>query len=322
MPSSGSRALIFAALAWGRSEAFGLASATNAAETLDRLQWRPAAEGGPVFPVFLAEPGADGAEESEPTLAPTQEPGLRIASDAKDYAWAAAGDASVARAVTSNLRAAAAQKTAAGWATKADGVVARLGDLAPEAAATEAKAEENLKKAKETKKKVQEAIKGAEEKAYAAARGAAEAQVATLEQEGSAYMQSLMQELKALGNPVADPVGEALAKAQQPYMDLENRAKLMVTQYMEQSDEMVAKARGLVGTAMSKARQAQFEQASGFTAEAQRDIMQAHATIGVANEAKRRAENLHHLAEQINLAVPSYNQATQMAMDHTMATVR
>jgi len=197
-----------------------------------------------------------------------------------------------------------------------------IGALMPEAAAEEAKAAEDLRKAREVKKKVEAVVAGEEQRAYVAARTAAEQEVQKLEGEGASYFNTLLQQLRLLNQPQPDLKAEALAKAQQPFIDLETRAQQMVKDYIEQSDKMVGQARSLVGQAMATAQRAQLEQARGFTGVAQQHMMQAHMIVPVADEARRRATNLHTLAEEINAAIPRYQQAGQMASAYTWATFK
>merc|ERR1719401_3319687 len=65
---------------------------------------------------------------------------------------------------------------------------------------------------------------------------------------------------------------------------------------------------------------AQNEQTAGVVDMAQRHMMQAHMLVGTANLKKQEAFKIRKLAESLNMSIPSYQRAAQMAAEHAMAT--
>jgi len=156
--------------------------------------------------------------------------------------------------------------------------------------------------------------------AYALARHAAEAQVNKLKLESDEYFRTLMAEFEALAVPQKDPNAESIAKATEPYYNAESMLTGMVESYNLQATQTLAEARNLVGKARSLATTAQYEQATGLGYVAQQHMVEAHQTIVRANNKRGLAYRVRQLADNVNSAIPSYQQAAEMAATHAFAT--
>lgn len=243
-----------------------------------------------------------------------------IAQDAQDAAWQVAGEATEARAATSQLRAAAARKVAQASSKETQDKGTATMAIAPQAKLLESQTEQALAAAKSFEEKAKQLINGVEKRAYDSARAAAEQEVAGMEKESSAYYSSLEAELAALKNPAPDPAAAAAAKAAQPYIDTVLRVGALVLHYQLKVEEMAVASNSLTATAQALAGQAQIEQANGDWQMAQRHMIQAHNVIGLANVKKSDALKVRKLAESLNAAIPNYQKAAQMAAIHTLAT--
>lgn len=241
--------------------------------------------------------------------------------EAFDISWNTAGKATEARAATSKLRsrinqlgADVSSKDAIAGGTEGTAV------FMPAAAGSEAKAKANLQKALDNEKEVQAVLAQVDQKAFQAAQKAAIEEVAKLEKESKDYFKALMDKFKALADPGPPTAADAAAKAAQPYIDTELRVAALVQYYNEKATLELTAAQSLVAGAKSIANTACWEQKVGVVDMAQRHMMQAHMMIGTANLKKAGAYNIRKLVESLNMSIPSYQRAAQMAANHALAT--
>merc|ERR1740121_381554 len=138
--------------------------------------------------------------------------------------------------------------------------------------------------------------------------------------EAQAYYSSLETEFNNLAHPTVDPKTQALLNAARPYYDAEMRLQALVKHYNDEAVNAVMQAQRLAGSARRMATKAVHEQQGFQPMMAERHMLQAHSAIISAEERRGLARNIKQLAENMNAAVPGYQQATQMAIDHTLAT--
>lgn len=243
-----------------------------------------------------------------------------IARRAQDSAWQAAGEATEARAGTSHLRAQISNHDAKISADEADVQAPIVLSIAPQAATFEAQAQKGLDDANKAEEEAKKLIDGVDQASYDAAKKGAEDEVAKMKGEASAYYASLQAELEALENPPPDTKAAAAAKAAQPYIDVVLRVSALVAHYQAKVEEFIAQAGALTAQAQGIAVQAQGEQALGDGVMAQRHMMQAHGMIGLANVKKADALKVRKLVESLNMSIPNYQKAAQMATEHVLAT--
>lgn len=232
--------------------------------------------------------------------------------DPGDKEWVRLGEQSRERAEDSSEMA----KEAAERARVAANQV--LGDLPPINDGDEAltEAEESLQDAIAYNKKAMALLPRVEAQAYGAGRAAASKEAQHVEREAQNYFQALLSNFNDLKVPKIDPKREAIIKAAQPYEDGTDMLKKLVRHYGKQFKVASSQARKLGTMAKSLATKAGQEQSAGQTDKAQQQMMQAHETAEVANEQRREALNVRYLAEQLNAAIPMYDQAKDMAALH------
>jgi len=257
-----------------------------------------------------------------PPWSPTNpDPGAQNVRAAADIAWKSAGEASEARAATSKLR---SNINRIGAGQHSD-VAAEQGNAgtqiyAPQAAASEAAAQASLKQALAYEAQVKAVLAQVDAEAYKSAQIAANKEVTKLEAEAKQYYQSLLAKFKALADPGPPTAAQAAAKAAQPYIDVELRVGALVQYYNEKAIQCITDAQSSVFQAKGIALTAQTEQSVGTVDMAQRHMMQAHMLIGAANLKKQEAFKIRKLAESLNMSIPSYQRAAQMAAAHALAT--
>merc|ERR1719162_2058243 len=156
--------------------------------------------------------------------------------------------------------------------------------------------------------------------AFKSAQAAAAKEVAKLEAESKKYWKSLVAKFKALADPGPPTAAQAAAKAAQPYIDTELRVGALVTYYNEKAIATITAAQQTAMQAKAIAMTAQAEQTAGIVDMAQRHMMQAHMLVGAANLKKQEAFKVRKLAESLNMSIPSYQRAAQMAAEHALAT--
>merc|ERR1719162_1299262 len=156
--------------------------------------------------------------------------------------------------------------------------------------------------------------------AYKSAQIAANKEVKKLEGEAKKYYQSLVAKFKALADPGPPTAAQAAAKAAQPYIDVELRVGALVQYYNEKAISTITAAQATAMQAKGIAMTAQAEQTAGIVDMAQRHMMQAHMLVGAANLKKQEAFKVRKLAESLNMSIPSYQRAAQMAAAHALAT--
>jgi hypothetical protein len=240
---------------------------------------------------------------------------------AADIAWKAAGEATEARAATSKFRS-KINKLGAGLHSdqaKKDGT-AGSEIYGPQAAASEAAAQASLKQALASEAQVKQVLATVDAESYKAAAAGAAKEVKKLEGEAKKYYQSLLAKFRALADPGPPTAAEAAAKAAQPYIDVELRVGALVQYYNEQAIATITAAQATAMQAKIIATQAQGEQTAGIVDMAQRHMMQAHMLVGAANLKKQEAFKVRKLAESLNMSIPSYQRAAQMAAAHALAT--
>jgi len=224
--------------------------------------------------------------------------------------------ASSQRAQAAALRAEAAATGAEHAATPVSAPLERLGGDT-----LEDQAVSSLKEATILTIKAKGLLAPVEQRAYAAARAVAEGKVRRMKTEAKKYFDALMAEFNALSTPQADPTDEAIAKATQPYYEAEMKLQAMVESYNQKATETLAEARSLAGEARAMATRATYEQATGETETAQKHMIQAHQTIETAENKRKLAKRVRKLAENVNSAIPAYQQATHMATYHAFETL-
>lgn len=271
-----------------------------------------------------AEQPAD--TEAEPATTTTAAPtttdvGKAMVRASADIAWKAAGEATEARAATSKLRS-KINKLSAGLNRAEAEKDGNLGTqlYGPQASASEAAAKASLKQALAYEAEVRKTLATVDAASFKAAQAGAAKEVAQLEGEAKAYFQSLMAKFKALAEPGPPTAADAAAKAAQPYIDVELRVGALVLYYNEKAIATIAAAQMAGVQAKTIATQAQGEQTAGIVDMAQRHMMQAHILVGAANMKKAEAFKIRKLAESLNMSIPSYQRAAQMAAAHALAT--
>jgi len=241
--------------------------------------------------------------------------------ESADIAWKAAGEATEARAATSKLRS-KINKLSAGLnraMAERDGS-AGTDIYFPQAEQSEAAAKKDLEQALAHEAEVKKILATVDAHAFAAAQAGATKEVAQLEAEAKAYFKSMLAKFKALGSPGPPTAAEAAAKAAQPYIDVELRVGALVLYYNEKAMATIAAAQMAAMQAKSIAVTAQGEQTAGIIDMAQRHMMQAHMLVGASNMKKAEAYKIRKLAESLNMSIPSYQRAAQMAAAHALAT--
>jgi len=238
-----------------------------------------------------------------------------------DIAWKTAGEATEARAATSKLRS-KINKLSAGLNrayAERDGTVG-TDFFFPQAVQSEAAAKKELDQALKNEAEVRKIVATVEAHAFYAAQAGAAKEVTQLEAESKAYFQSLLSKMKALGAPGPPTAADAAAKAAQPYIDVELRVGALVLYYNEKAMATIVAAQTAAMQAKTIAITAQNEQTAGIVDMAQRHMMQAHMLVGAANLKKQEAFKVRKFAESLNMSIPSYQRAAQMAAEHAMAT--
>jgi len=268
-----------------------------------------------------ADPESDPAGPTTSAAPTTTNIGKARVRESGDIAWKAAGEATEARAATSKLRSKINKLSAGLNRAEAEKSGAIGMDIyAPQATASEAAAKADLQTALAHEAEVRKILETVDAHAYKAAEVGAAKEVAQLEGEAKAYFQSLMAKFKALAEPGPPSAAQAAAKAAQPYIDVELRVGALVLYYNEKATAEIATANFAAMSAKSIAAQAQGEQAAGIIDMAQRHMMQAHQLVGTANLKKAGAASIRKLAESLNMSIPSYQRAAQMAAEHALAT--
>jgi enamine deaminase RidA (YjgF/YER057c/UK114 family) len=266
------------------------------------------------------------ALDAEPVAMTTAVPtttdiGKARVREAQDIAWKAAGEATKARAATSKFRARINKLGAQVYSDKAD-KEGKMGTdvFGPQAEASEAAAKLSLTQTLATEDEVKKVLNSVDEHAFRAAQDAAAKEVAKLEMEAKKYFQSLLARFKALADPGPPTAAQAAAKAAQPYIDVELRVGALVQYYNEKAAAEIVAAQSCAFSAKNIAMQAQAEQTAGVVDMAQRHMMHAHMLVGAANMKKEGAYKIRKLAESLNMSIPSYQRAAQMAAAHALAT--
>jgi len=268
------------------------------------------------------DPGGDAEPATTTAAAPTTtDIGKAMVRESADIAWKAAGEATEARAATSKLRS-KINKLSSGLnraQAERDGM-AGMNVYFPQAEQSEAAAQVQLKQALAYEAEVKKILETVDAHAFYAAQAGAAKEVSQLEAEAKQYFQSLLAKFKALGAPGPPTAAEAAAKAAQPYIDVELRVGALVLYYNEKAMATIAAAQMAAMQAKTIATQAQGEQTAGIVDMAQRHMMQAHMLVGAANMKKAEAYKVRKLAESLNMSIPSYQRAAQMAAAHALAT--
>lgn len=241
--------------------------------------------------------------------------------EARDLAWKAAGEATNARAATSEFRSNINKLGAAVHSDEAAKEGSSGTDVyLPKARMSEAGAKAALMQALANEAKVKGILATVDAASYKSAQAAAAKEVAKLEAESKKYWKSLVAKFKALADPGPPTAAQAAAKAAQPYIDTELRVGALVTFYNEKATATITAAQQTAMQAKAIATTAQGEQAVGIVDMAQRHMMQAHMLVGAANLKKQEAFKIRKLAESLNMSIPSYQRAAQMAAAHALAT--
>lgn len=300
----------------------------SAATTVDVVQARESSRdaGSSLLSLRAVRRLQDRQPDAEPvattTLAPsTTDVGKAMVREARDIAWKAAGKATEARAATSKLRS-KINNLGAGLhsanALKEGNVGTEI--YGPQAAASEANAKASLTQALAYEAEVKNILATVDAHAYKAAQISAGKEISKLEGEAKKYFASLLAKFRALADPGPPTAADAAAKAAQPYIDTELRVGALVQYYNEKAIGEITAAQGLVLQAKNIAMAAQAEQTAGVVDMAQRHMIQAHGLIGLANLKKQGAWNIRKFAESLNMSIPSYQRAAQMAALHALAT--
>jgi hypothetical protein len=240
---------------------------------------------------------------------------------ANDIAWKTAGEATETRAATSKLRAKINKLgTEAYKVESATNAEMAHSTFIPMITSAEAAAQASLKEALANEAEVKKVVQSVDAEAYKSAKVAAQEEVTKLEAEAAKYYLGLKEKFKALADPGPPTAAQAAAKAAQPYIDVELRVQALVQYYNEKAMTGIAQAQQTIAQAQNIAFTAQNEQRVGIIDMAQRHMMQAHLLIGAANMKYQEALKVRKLAESLNMSIPSYQRAAQMAAAHTLAT--
>jgi hypothetical protein len=240
---------------------------------------------------------------------------------AQDIAWKTAGEATETRAATSKLRAKINKRGAETYKDEsAMNDAAAHNVYMPMIIQAQASAQASLNAALANEAKVHQVVQQVDQQAYNAARAAAQEEVMKLEKEAAKFYMDLKEKFKALAEPGPPTAAQTAAKASQPYIDVELRVKALVQYYNEQATSTIATATQATQQAQSIALTAQNEQRVGIVDMAQRHMMQAHMLIAAAQMKYQEALKVRKLAESLNMSIPSYQRAAQMAAAHALAT--
>lgn len=238
----------------------------------------------------------------------------------QDTAWQAAQTASVSRAAVANLRAKHARITAEQSAEVAANNNRIAMTLPASIKSAEAKAELSLSQALKYEGVVKGIAADVVKKTYAAARKKADEEVAKLESEATKYYEMLEAKQRALANNDKKGAADAASEAAQPYVDVQLRAAAAVQIYNQKAIDLINLGKNMVKTAFRYAKLAQMEQANGKGVEAQQHMIQAHMLMGGAKAKRADAYKIRQLAESLNMSLPAYSKAAQMASIHALAT--
>lgn len=246
--------------------------------------------------------------------------GEQYVNETRDYAWQAAGEATEARAGAWAMRAHVAGIRAHTAALGAEQAAQESGRIAAQAGGSEAQAEAALSQALGWENQTKQLLANVEQHSYELARASAEKEVAVLEGEAHVYYASLLRELQALAMPQPTQDADKAAQAAKPYLAVVTRLQTMIDRYNKQATGYAAEANGLAQSARRIATEATREQANGDWEMAQRHMIQAHQMVYTAQTKQEQAKKVHKLMVSLNMAIPTYEKAAQMASMHSLAT--
>lgn len=240
--------------------------------------------------------------------------------DAQDYAYHARGEATEARAASHEARAKiAARRTVEANADVKVSHGINSGYLEPVKVQTKA-TDATSKVAVSFQQQTRAVVDQTDALAYAAATAAAQAKVAELKAGAAAYFQELLAAFRAKAGGPKNAKFAAASAAALPYFKLQIQTMGVVETYFIFCKDLMAKVKGLVGAAFGIAGEANLLQAQGKSEMALRKMIQAHGLIAKANEEEGLAKNVYKLAREINVAIPAFTQAAEVAANHAMAT--
>lgn len=245
---------------------------------------------------------------------------IKLMRDAQDYAYHARGEGTEARAASHEARA----KIAARRTVEANSNVKlshgiNSGYLEPVKVQTKA-TDATSKVAVSFQQQTRAVVDQTDALAYAAATAAAQAKVAELKAGAAAYFQELLAAFRAKAGGPKNAKFAAASAAALPYFKLQIQTMGVVETYFIFCKDLMAKVKGLVGAAFGIAGEANLLQAQGKSEMALRKMIQAHNLIGQANMEEGLAKNVYKLAREINVAIPAFTQAAEVAANHAMAT--
>lgn len=110
---------------------------------------------------------------------------------------------------------------------------------------------------------------------------------------------------------------KAAQKAEQPYVDAMMKTEKRIEDLDARAQGLSAQASNLRNTAQAVANGAVMKQAGLDLTGAQADMMNAHQMIAQANEFDAQAGDLGLSAKILQINIPAYQQAAQMAYDYT-----
>lgn len=222
----------------------------------------------------------------------------------------------IARAADSSAKSASAAVRARGAAD-----AATLNAIGSNVAlpAAEAKTNSALQQLVNLRQQAKALFVPVEQQAYAVARERALVEVGQLKAEAAAYGRKLQAEFDASLSPRVDPLQVAVAKATQPYVETERAMAAWVDRYRMQANELLGQVRSLVSQANAFTQQAAQEQASHATAPAKKHRLLARTAADAAMSKRRLARRIRRLADDVNNAIPKYEQAREMVAERIMS---
>lgn len=264
---------------------------------------------------------ARGSSSAAFRQAPAADGGQAVAA-AEQAQWEAEGQMAVAQGKVVAVHAVDAQgqaESAAGEAAKAS---RGLGAIAAEADRALVAANSSLQRALAARDKAKTLIDGVEQRAYTAAKAAAEETAVRLEKEAEQYYDSMVAELRALDGAATTQSrirAQVAAEASAPYKEATEKIKVLAAQYDRKVQDLVNEARTLAGEAAIATKAARAAQARGSAALAAQQGAEARNLASAADERRARAVRIRQIAETLHSYIPGYQQGAEMAAERALA---
>eukprot|EP00413_Alexandrium_margalefii_P044373 CAMPEP_0204597708 /NCGR_PEP_ID=MMETSP0661-20131031/53944_1 /ASSEMBLY_ACC=CAM_ASM_000606 /TAXON_ID=109239 /ORGANISM="Alexandrium margalefi, Strain AMGDE01CS-322" /LENGTH=281 /DNA_ID=CAMNT_0051608405 /DNA_START=11 /DNA_END=856 /DNA_ORIENTATION=- len=210
----------------------------------------------------------------------------------------------------------AAASLAAGQAAEA---ARGLDAVAAEGAPAVAAANASLQRAIAAHDKAKTLINGVEQRAYVAAKRAAEEVARRVEKQAVEDYDSAVTVSRGPSKSKSRLRAKAAAKAAKPYNEAGDRIQAMVDHYSGQVQDWVEEAQILAGRAAAATKAAGVAQAQRDPLLAGQEMAKARGFEASAGDRRARALKLRRVVESLHSYIPSYRQAAEMAAERVSA---